>query len=195
MTFVIWLILEFDGIGMISSVNQMTAILLPLAVWMIGGFYVLLKMKKRNGEGAFYKADPLTENDCLIMFFAFMGGIAMAAGNYLYSDLAPLFVREFMSGHVLYTLRNILYYPVEVLLMLELLICSQKAGELFTKKSKIPYGAIALYVLWGLPHILYHGFADGIVSALRAFIYCIPFYASNRNLKTSYISMLILWLL
>ena len=91
--------------------------------------------------------------------------------------------------------------------MLELLICAQKGGELMTQtrhfspadlekqKSQLPWGAFALFVMWGLPHIFYHGPVDGMISALRAFIYCIPFYTSGKNIKTSYISMLILWLL
>lgn len=56
------------------------------------------------------------------------------------------------------------------------------------------WGAFALFLLWGTPHLV-HGFADGIVSALGAFIYAIPFYASGKKIKTSYVSMLILWFL
>lgn len=56
-------------------------------------------------------------------------------------------------------------------------------------------GAFALFLLWGMPHLLYHGIYDGLISALKAFIYCIPFYVSNKNIKTSYVSMLILWFL
>ena len=108
--------------------------------------------------------------------------------------MRPLIIREFFSSYPLYTLRNILYYPLEILLMLELLIYAQRAGDCLTQKSTIPWGALVLFFLWGLPH-LYHGVTDGIVSALNAFIYAIPFYASGKKLKVSYISMLILWLL
>lgn len=65
---------------------------------------------------------------------------------------------------------------------------------LLTKKTMVPWGAFALFLLWGTPHLM-HGFADGIVSALGAFIYAIPFYASGKKIKTSYVSMLILWFL
>ena len=122
-------------------------------------------------------------------------GIAMAAGNYLYAGLKPLFIRELFTGYPLYTIRNIIYFPLEVLLMMQLLVHSQAAGELLTKRSSVPWGAFALFLLWGLPHILWRGFSDGIVSALRAFIYSIPFYASGKNIRTSYIGMIILWFL
>ena len=64
-----------------------------------------------------------------------------------------------------------------------------------TQKTQIPWGALALFFLWGLPHLLGHGFEDGMVSALNAFVFAIPFYASKKKAKVSYISMLILWML
>lgn len=45
----------------------------------------------------------------------------MAASNYLYAGLKPLFVRELLTGYPLYTIRNVIYYPLEVALMLYLL--------------------------------------------------------------------------
>lgn len=73
--------------------------------------------------------------------------VGMAVSNYLYAGLKPLFIREFFTGYPLYTIRNLVYYPLEVLLMLELLIYSQKAGETLTKKISFPWGAIVLYLL------------------------------------------------
>lgn len=82
--------------------------------------------------------------------------------------------------------KKFLYYPLEVLLMPELLIDGQKAGEALTKSS-LPWGALALFLLWGLPHILWHGIPDGLVSACRAFPYSVPFYASCKHAGTSYL--------
>lgn len=151
-------------------------------------------MKKQNEEELYDSKSHLAGRDWLILFFVIMSGISIALKNYLYSGMNPLFIREFFSGHPLYTIRNVFYYPLEVWLMLELMIYAQRAGEYLTKKSTIPYGALALFVLWGLPHFV-HGFEDGIVSSLNAFIYVIPFYVSGKKIRISYISMLILWLL
>lgn len=191
--FLVWIIIEFDFICVLP-IPQILAMVISLIVWCIGAVSVMLHIRKQNLESTYYRKKSLTEKDYMILFFAIMGGLAIAVSNYLYIGLKPLFVRELLSGYPLYTMRNIIYYPIEVLLMLELMICSQRAGEFLTKKTSIPWGAIALFLLWGLPH-LYHGFGDGIVSALRSFIYCIPFYASNKNIKTSYICMLVLWFL
>lgn len=189
-----WLILESEAAAMLIP-NQIAMFGVPVIVWGVGAVCIMLGLKRQNEALSYYRSAPLTAIDCLILFFAVTGGMAVAAGNYLYAGLSPLFIRELFTGYPLYTIRNLLYYPLEVLLMLEILICAQKAGDVLTKKTDVPWGAFGLFVLWGLPHIAWHGFTDGIVSALRAFIYCIPFYASGRNLRTSYISMLILWFL
>lgn len=194
MLMVIFGIIQFDAVVSIIP-NQIVRMAVTPVIWGISAIYILIKTKKSNTENTLYNNFSFSGKDCLMLFFVIVSGITMAVSNYLYAGLKPLFIREFFTGYPLYTIRNIVYYPLEVLLMLELLIYSQKTGETLTKKTFFPWGAMALFLLWGLPHILWHGFSDGIVSALRAFIYSIPFYASNKNLKVSYISMLILWFL
>lgn len=195
MTLIILALLESEAIVVLSGINPIAAIVLSLIIWIAGAACVMIKLRKQNEDYAYYEKHSFTNADFLTLFFAVTGGIAVAAGNYLYGGLMPLGVREFLSGNLLYTIRNLLYYPAEVLLMLELLMTSQKTGEILTEKVNIPWGAFALFILWGLPHILWHGFPDGIVAALRAFLYAVPFYAAGKNVKTSYIGMLILWLM
>lgn len=193
MMLIVWGVIECDFISRFMP-NQILVFGISPIIWGVGAFCILVSMKKRNEAELYYINDHMADRDWLILFFVVMGGISIAVRNYLYAGMKPLFIREFFSGYPLYTIRNILYYPLEVLLMLELLIYAQRAGEHLTKKARIPWGVFALFFLWGLPHFS-HGFEDGIASALSAFIYAIPFYASDKKIKVSYISMLILWLL
>lgn len=194
MTLLTCAMFQFDAVAAVIP-NQAAAMGITPVVWGIGAVYILIKTKKKNAENLLYRNSPCSDRDGLILFFVIACGITMAVSNYLYAGLKPLFIRELFTGYPLYTIRNIIYYPSEVLLMLELLIFSQKAGEMLTNKNSFPWGALILFLFWGLPHILWHGSSDGIVSAFRAFIYAIPFYASDKNIKTSYIGMLILWFL
>lgn len=194
MVLVICAVIWLDAVAMIIP-NQMAAMGVTPVLWGIGAVLLAGRVKKDNKENILYNSFSLSGTDGVILFFVIAGGIAMAASHYLYAGLKPLFVRELLTGYPLYTIRNLLYYPLEVLLMLYLLIYAQKAGESFAGNHMVPWGAFALFLLWGLPHIAWHGFADGIVSALRAFIYAILFYASGKNVKTSYAGMLILWFL
>ena len=193
MMFIVWGVIECDFIPLIIP-NQILAFGISPVIWGIGAFFILTKMKKQNGGELYNTNDFSTGRDWLIIFFVVMGSISIGFRNYVYVGMKPLIVREFFSGYLLYTIRNILYYPLEVLLMLELLIYAQRAGECLTKKADIPWGALALFFLWGMPH-LFHGLEDGIVSALNAFIYAIPFYVSGKKIKASYVCMLTLWLL
>lgn len=193
MMLAVWSVIECDFISLFIP-NQILAFGISPVIWGVGALSILIGMKKQN-EGELYNINGhLAGREWLIIFFAVMVGISIGVRNYLYVGMKPLFIREFFSGYPLYTIRNIFYYPLEVLLMLELLIYAQRAGECLTKKSEIPWGALVLFFLWGLPH-LFHGFEDGIVSALNSFVYAIPFYASGKKLKVSYVSMLVLWLL
>lgn len=193
MMVLVWAVIECDFISLLMQ-NQILALGISPIIWGIGGFFILFRMKKQNQEQLLYRNTSWDSRDWFILFFAVAGGISIAVRNYVYGGLRPLLFREFFSGYLLYTIRNILYYPLEILLMLELLVYAQRAGESFTKKAGIPWGALAMFLLWGLPH-LFHGFGDGMISALNAFIFAIPFYASGRKIKVSYVSMLILWLL
>lgn len=194
MTIIVWIVIQFDAVTMIIP-NQIVAMAVTPIVWGIGAVCILIKTKKINTNDTLYNNSRLTSRDGLTLFFVIAGGVAIALSNFLYANMPPLFIRELFTLYPLYNIRNIIYYPLEVLLMLELLIYSQKAGDILTKKTSFPWGAVCLFILWGLPHILYHDFSDGIVSAFSAFISSIPFYASNKNIKTSYIGMLILWFL
>lgn len=193
MMVLVWGVIECDFIPLFIP-NQILAFAISPVIWGIGAFYILTRMKKQNQEDLFYTNTSWNNRDWLILFFVITGGISVAVRNYLYGGMRPLLIREFFSGYPLYTIRNILYYPLELLLMLELLIYAQRAGEQLTKKAGIPWGALALFFLWGLPHFV-HGFEDGIVCSFNAFVFSIPFYASEKKVKVSYVCMLILWLL
>lgn len=187
-----WVVIECDFISLLVQ-NQILAFGITPIIWGIGAFWILNKLKKQNENNSLYINTSWNSRDWVILFFVISSSISIAVSNYLYVGLRPLLIREYFSGYFLYTIRNLLYYPLEALLMLELLIYAQRVGEAVTKRAGVPWGALALFFLWGLPHFV-HGFEDGIVSALKAFVYAIPFYVSGKKIKTSYISMLILWL-
>lgn len=192
MMVLVWGVIECDFISLLIP-NQILAFGISPIIWGIGSFYILIRMKRGNQEDSLYTNTSWNGRDWLILLFVVTGSISAAMKNYLYGGMKPLLIREFFSGYPLYTIRNILYYPLELLLMLELLIYAQRAGEYLTKKAGIPWGALALFFLWGLPHFV-HGFEDGIICAFNAFVFSIPFYVSGKKVKTSYVSMLILWL-
>ncbi len=85
-------------------------------------------------ESALYSSVAFSHAEAMVLFFAIVRGAAMALGNFLYAGSSRC-LPELLTGYPLYNIRNIIYYPLEVLLMLELLICSQKAGGGFYQRS------------------------------------------------------------
>ena len=137
MTLITWAVISFDAIAAIPFINQIAAMALSLLVWLLGAAGILRIIRKQNSQLCYYKNSPFASADHMTLFFVLTGGISIAASNYFYGGLSPLFVREFLNGYLLYTIRNLLYYPAEVLLMLELLICAQKGDELMTQTRHI----------------------------------------------------------
>lgn len=193
MTAAIFAVIQLDAATLLIP-GQTASMAATPVIWGIGAAVIWKGIKGRNAQGMLYSRSPFGGRDALLLFFVLACGAAMAAGSYLYTGLKPLFIRELFTSYPLYNLRNLLYYPLEVWLMLELLICAQGAGEALIHRP-FPWGALALFLLWGLPHILWHGVPDGVVSALRAFLYSVPFYASGKKVKISYPGMLVLWFL
>ena len=134
MVIAVFLIIQFDAAASVIS-NQILSMGSTLVVWGAGAAVIWIKLKKKNLESALYSSVAFSHAEAMVLFFAIARGAAMALGNFLYAGLKPLFVRELLTGYPLYNIRNIIYYPLEVLLMLELLICSQKAGGGFYQRS------------------------------------------------------------
>jgi len=114
MVIAVFLIIQFDAAASVIS-NQILSMGSTLVVWGAGAAVIWIKLKKKNLESALYSSVAFSRADAMILFFAIACGAAMALGNFLYAGLKPLFVRELLTGYPLYNIRNIIYYPLEVL--------------------------------------------------------------------------------
>ena len=111
MMFLVWIVIECDFISAVLP-NQILALGISPVIWGIGAFFILNKMRKQNAGELYQTNDIFTGRDWLIIFFVVMGSISLCVRNYVYIGMRPLIIREFFSSYPLYTLRNILYYPL-----------------------------------------------------------------------------------
>jgi len=63
---------------------------------------------------------------------------------------------------------------------------AQEAGEELFRNRYIPYGGLILALLWGTPHILYHGITNGLFAVFGAIIYGIVYVVLEKNYKYAY---------
>lgn len=87
-------------------------------------------------------------------------------------------------------------YAFETALFTLMIVFGQKACELWFKNSRLPYGGIIAGLTWGLGHIFTKGsLLTGIFSMLLGFLFGAMYLLLNRDIKKTYIVLLLLFVL
>lgn len=104
-------------------------------------------------------------------------------------------VKEFRYHGLLNFTFQYIYYIVETALFSLIIIFAQKAFELWFKKENIPYGGIILAATWGLAHIFTKGsLSVGLLSALGGFSFGIVYLLVNRDIRKTFLILLIMFI-
>jgi hypothetical protein len=76
-------------------------------------------------------------------------------------------IKEFAYNGWLKFIFQYIYYLFETVLVLLIIVFGQKAGELWFKQSRIPWGGILVGLTWGLVHMLTKGdLQTGLIACL-----------------------------
>ena len=104
-------------------------------------------------------------------------------------------VKEFHSNGYLKFIFQYIYYIFETVLVLLIIIFSQKSGEIWFQKEKIPWGGITLALTWGLSHCLTKGdLLCGLITSLNGLLFGIVYLLTNKNPKIAYPLLLIMFI-
>lgn len=79
----------------------------------------------------------------------------------------------------------LLYYACETLVVVTVLACGQRAGELRFGRPAVPWGGLVLALTWGAVHVLLQGPAAGLYAMLAAVLYGVAFSCGDRRLVTT----------
>lgn len=106
-------------------------------------------------------------------------------------------IAEFHSNGLFLFLFQYLYYFIEVVPVLLIIIFGQKfVEEILKKKSKIPWGGVILGCTWGAVHILTQGSIEtGISVMMFSLIFGEIYLLLNRNTKWSYLAVAVAFML
>ena len=103
--------------------------------------------------------------------------------------------KELASNGVLFPMQY-LYYLVEVVMVLLIIVFGQYAFEKWFKNDKIPYGGILVALTWGLGHWFTKGsLVTGIYTAIVGFVFGSVCLLTRRNIKLSYLFLCIMFIL
>ena len=158
-------------------------------IWVIGA-WVLYARAKRKGFNIFEnKSDAPILNWIIVVVLLAVSVIS----SYITWDMRFKPIAEFtgMANRVgeqavfIFTAQYI-YYLVESVLFLAIVVFGQKFGELVFKKNNIPWGGILCGLTWGLAHILTQNMLTGIYSAVFAVIYGVVYLLLKKNVRYTY---------
>lgn len=128
--------------------------------------------------------------------------IAIFLKMFLQKQETPKFISEYSNfiqasgfiGIIGASLQH-LYYLAEMVLCCYMLRVFQKAGENFFKYKNIPYGGIALGVLWGfVVHTISKGISVGLYMLLISVVWGTIYLVSQKNRWLTYFLMTIMFI-
>ena len=174
--------------------------LLTSAVWLLGACYVVRKSAAETGTDLMEivrqkslvrgagEISPLNWALlvvgcvlCLASTWVDWGGSKVAKE---FANLGPLFPFQY------------LYYFVEVIMVLLIIVFGQEAFEKWFENDKIPYGGIVVALTWGLGHWLTKGsLIAGVYTAIGGFVFGSVYLLTGRNLRLSYLFLCIMFIL
>lgn len=146
--------------------------------------YVLIKVskKKYNFDILGFK-NSIGLTDCIICFVILAISVTISVMDWHGFKVA----KEFLYNGWLKFLFQYIYYLFETALVILIITFSQKAGEIWFEKVKIPWGGIFVGLTWGLIHILTKGeLSVGLLSCLSGLLFGIVYLVCKKNLRFAY---------
>jgi len=107
-------------------------------------------------------------------------------------------IREFNANGPLRFTFQYIYYIVETVLFLLIIVFGQKTFENWTKKPNIPWGGIICGLTWGVAHIISRGFfdpANGIGAAIAGFMFGAAYLFVNRDVRKAWVVLFLMFVL
>jgi hypothetical protein len=106
------------------------------------------------------------------------------------------FTKKFGNLGILTFIVQYLYYFVESVLFLAIIIFAQEFGEKLLKVKIIPWGGIICGLTWGLSHIISKdNLLVGLLGLLRAIIYGIVYLQLKKNVRYAYIIIALMFMI
>jgi hypothetical protein len=161
-----------------------------IILWCIG-LFVLNVFSRKVGYNIFeYK------NRLKIINWIIIGAIIIitAIGSYIVWEMRfkPFvefnnFIKKYGDMGIMVFVFQYIYYIVESILFLAIVVFAQEFGERTFKNKIIPWGGIMCGLTWGLGHIITQDLFTGIYSLMVSIFYGVIYIQSKKNVKYAYI--------
>lgn len=197
-------VIEFNiygyGIKEFTMLQTIVHWVLTCVVWLFGAWYVVRECAKKSGVDLFknFKEKSLIQGAkelSLLQWALLILGTVLCLISTWIDWGGSKVAKEFASRGVLFPLQY-MYYFVEVIMVLLIIIYGQYAFEKWFKNDKIPYGGILVALTWGLGHWLTKGsLGAGIYTSIGGFVFGSVYLLTRRNIKLSYLFLCVMFIL
>lgn len=164
--------------GALTPVQNIIHWCVTSAVWLAFA-YILARYAKKH-YGFCIKGEKQRVPALHLVLAAVLAAVCVALNAWSWGTLKAL--GEFAGKELPQFVFQYIYYVFEVVLVLSVIAYGQKAGEMWFKKSMIPWGGILAGLSWGLVHALTKGkITAGLEAMLAAVLYgCIYLLVKKR---------------
>lgn len=166
--------------------------LITCITWAVVGFFLVRIAKRRMGFDIWEKRGAMKPWQVIAALLGIVLAIAM---SYLDWDGFKV-VREFQNKGLVIFIFQYIYYMVETAMFLLIIVFGQKALEIWTKKTKVPWGGIICGLTWGISHLISRGFFDignGVFSMISGFLFGAAYLLANRDIKKSWLILFLMF--
>lgn len=169
-----------------------------IVIW-IFGLFVLYYLSKKAGYNVFeYKNRPTLKNWIIVVVIV----IFTAIGSYIiwgmrfkpFAEYGGHFNKYYNMAIVTFIFQY-LYYLVESMLFLAIVVFAQEFGELAFGKKIVPWGGIMCGLTWGLGHIITQGLLTGIYSFFVSILFGVVYLQMKKYVKYAYIIIALMFML
>lgn len=159
--------------------------------WGLFAWY-LFRESKKCGLSLFQKSQKMKTWQWTVLAIVFLFNFYLSYISWGGFKVILEFQRK---GALRFTFQYI-YYAVEVVLVMLIIIFAQKAFELWFHNTNIPYGGMICGITWGLVHALTKGsLLIGLQGILIGFLFGASYLLVNKDIKKCYIALFFMFVL
>lgn len=157
--------------------------IVTIILWGIVAFILTKVSKRKYGFDYWAYKDGLDRKEWVVALLL----VLFAVGISIWSWRGFKVYKEFYNLGWLKFIFQYMYYLMETVLILLIVIFGQEAGELKFHKPNIPWGGMLVGLTWGLVHVLTKGeLSTGILSFVTGILYGGVYLIVKKNVRIAY---------
>ena len=174
-----------------TTLNSCMHWVLTCILWGSVAFLLFKSAKKKYHFDVLDCKDKGTKLEMTLAILITVAGVI--AMNFTWEGFKPIV--EFKNLGLIKFIFQYIYYSMEVVLVMLVVVFGQQFGEKLVSHKKIPWGGIVLACTWGLVHILTQDLATGIFSIVMSILFGVLYLLVKKNIYWAYVLTAIIFII